>query len=343
LSGAFDGVELVPLLFEGEHYPSVVDYIQMSEDYIFIVDKDARMHVFKPDGHYVSSSNDKFGVGPGEFSVAMGCSWNPYSQLIEIITQGEIKFYDIDFNYKGACALPGMDVATVYEQIYDESATTHFLIPTGISKNPYRIVRYNSETGEVMDELNYEDDVIAPMSMQLKSFYRMPDGKLLFAAPAVTTGIFSLDNNDAKLKKIIGIDLGDSGITKGEVESHDADKAELAKYLMTCSRIIPLKTMVSSSRIFITYKKGTTLNDFYTVLINRENGDISSFKLYTDGTYLFPQIEYVDSDYAYAVMEKEEIKANPSLLLSNALQADSLLSTVEAESLVLMKYRFARK
>lgn len=332
----FSNVDIVPLQFQGTDYPSVASDIIVTDKYIFVNDKDAHLHVFNSDGSYVASSNSCYGMGPGEYSVAMGWTWNPFADKIEILTPNAIMFYDVKFNFMGSCELPteiGGD-GLMFDRIFDESATIHYLLPTGVSENPCRILQFNSATGKITGEMTYADNVLAHISMQYQCFFKMPNGQTLFAPPAVTYGIFAINGDE--LTKEIALMPGNKWISKEYVKGLSGEK--LARHLMTSTDFIPLKTLVSPSHIFIMAKQGMQLGDLSYFVIDRDNGKIKSFKLYADGAYRFPPIESIDAEYAYAILDKESLVASPHLLLDKASSADSILNRIEDESLLLLKY-----
>ncbi|MDE5555458.1 MAG: 6-bladed beta-propeller, partial [Muribaculaceae bacterium] len=139
IEDVFSDVEIVPLLFEGETYPSVANQVQVSDDYIFVGDNKKQIHVFDKDGHYVSCSSWVRGGGPGEYDMMMGFSWNPFSKSIQLLTPHKLMQYDVNFNPIGEIALPtklGED-NLILDQIYGLSKYNNLLLPTGTSERPY--------------------------------------------------------------------------------------------------------------------------------------------------------------------------------------------------------------
>ncbi len=99
LTDIFSDVELTPLLFEGEYYPSEVWTLHYHDSMIMVQDNKEGIYVFDADGHYRSSSEQVHGQGPGEYFYQYAYSFNPYSGLIQVITFDKIMCYDADFNF----------------------------------------------------------------------------------------------------------------------------------------------------------------------------------------------------------------------------------------------------
>ncbi len=335
----FKGVEAVPLLFEGDTYPGTVENFLVIPGYVIVNGKHKIIHIFKDDGHYLSCSEDKIGGGPGEYSIMMGYTWNPYNNLIEIITPNAFLSYDFEFNMVKSSSIPTKigNGGLMFGQIFDIAENKHLLLPTSASKNPFRILLYDSERREFIRELDYKKDIVADISMQNNSFFRTSDYNLLFCPPAITKCVYDIPENFSSLNKLFSIELGNNGITKEEFEKYD-DHAARSKYYINSNKIMPLRVLPNSAIILVLLKDGKTMRDFSIVRIDRATGDMISVKLYEKGEYKIPIIGYIDEEYAYSIVEKEFIKDNPALLMG--CYSSDWINNVEDESLVLLKYKF---
>lgn len=345
INDVFSDVEIVPLLF-GKNYPSVVRSILVADEKIFILDDKAILHIFKSDGQYLACSNDKFGNGPGEYSIMMGFSWNPYIKAIEILTPNKLLIFDETFNLLRQVNIPtkvGKD-NILYDEIYDLSETRHILHTTSNGAAPYRIDLFDSESGKIIDMKSYADEVTVKTTMQPRSFYNMPDNSIFFTTQAITDAFYSLNNIDTPndiertLSKTITINVGNE-VTKKDVKQYDAEPAKYAEYIYSTSKNVRLRVLPNSKKIFAIYKAGNTPKSIFTGIIDRKSGKSLKIKLYSEGEYAFPFLEDVDESHAYAAIEKEMLENRAKILINKAEQADSILNSIEDESLVLLKYK----
>lgn len=345
ISDVFSDVEIVPLVF-GENYPSVVRSILVADEKIFILDDKAILHVFKSDGEYLASSNEKFGNGPGEYSILMGFSWNPYTKAIEILTPDKLLTFDEKFNLLRQVNLPtkiGKD-NILYDEIYDLSETRHILHTTSNGAVPYRIDLFDSESGKIIDMKSYAAEVSVKTTMQPRSFFRMSDNSTFFTTQAITDAFYCINSMDKQnniensMSKLLTITAGNE-VTKKDVKQYDTDPAKYAEYIYNTSKNVRLRVLPNTNKIFAVYKAGNSPQSMFTVVIDRKNGESMNFKMFSDGEYIFPLLEDIDDGYAYVAIEKEELKSRPKILINKVEHADSILNTIEDESLILLKYK----
>lgn len=340
----FANVEITPLQF-GENYPSVTQSLLVTDGKIFILDNKAILHVFSSDGNYMACSKAKFGNGPDEYSILMGFNWNPYIKAIEILTPDKLIIFDESFNLLRYSNLPtkvGKD-NILYDEIYDLSSTKHILHTTNYGGAPYRIDFFDSESGKVIASKSYANDVSVRTTMQSRSFYPMPDGSIFFTSQAITDALYTFpgDIKDANFSNSLIKSMSittDNEVTKGDVSPYDSDPAKYAKFLFDTSKRVRLRVLPNSTKIFAIYKAGDSTKSMFTAVIDRNSGESIKIKTFCDGEYKFPLIEYVDETYAYAVLEKETLETRHELLMNNSRETDSILNTIEDESLVLLKY-----
>ena len=139
LSDVFSEVELVPLQYGGESYPTSIQVLTVTPDVTLIEDLDYILHVFDKDGNYLSCSLEKRGQGPEEHLFAMAFSWNDYNQSIEVLSPNRFTVYDKDFNFISSSKLAdygGSDSETPFFMtytIYRKPGTCSVLVETLIS------------------------------------------------------------------------------------------------------------------------------------------------------------------------------------------------------------------
>jgi hypothetical protein len=90
---------------------------------------------------------------------------------------------------------------------------------------------------------------------------------------------------------------------------------------------------------FIAYsKRGQTIRQMTAYVANRTTGKAIKVDLFdSEGNRQFPLIADVDGEYAYVVMERDVLADSPHLLLDH--DPEKILSGIDSESFVLLKYR----
>lgn len=346
ITDLFKSVETTELKYDGKGvYPKYVQKFSTDSNIIVVRGDRDLLYLFDNNGRMIASSNNKLGEGPAEYNGIQGYSWNPFSKLIQIMTDKKIMFYDTAFNYIKEILLPikPYDQKTQPKGLYfceiqDISESEHILSPTGNSPEPYRYIVFDSDANEVKYDFSYSDDMIGGASMQNTNFFLLPDGKILCRPTGQLPYIYEVGlNKEEKLKPIIELKQSSSGITRKDIEAHSGSDTELAKYWMNTTRKIPINVMPTQDWIMLNFKEGNNLRTMSSTLINRKNGAMRSIRFFDGVKRTFPMIEQVEGDTAYAILDKATLIDNPSLLLKDSAQ----LSRVESfndDNFVLLKY-----
>lgn len=340
IRSVFSDVDLTPLEFNGDYYPHGVGMVDITDSVISISDNNASVHLFKADGSFVGCSDSKIGEGPEEFAIVMSSAVNPYDSTIEILTPDRLNKYDMQFNLVSSTAVPtkiGKN-GLIFGRIYALSDSMHIMLPTGVSNDPYRIFMFNSNSGELTAVQSFADDIKVFVSMQESCFTRADNGDLLFIPPSFTEYIYKVDEITGKITKTIHIAPAGSFITQREIASLGGTKREQYENMFSLNKEIPLRLDVSANRIFLLTNTKPNIREMKYYVISRDSGEVETFPLFKDDKQAFPLINYVDNNYAYAVMEKFRIEeAAPTLLLNDSHREQ--LDSIDPESLILLKYR----
>lgn len=340
----FSDVTLAELQFDGESYPRGISKLLVDSNRVFILGRNV-IYVYSSDGKIISSSMSKYGNGPGEFSVLMGFSWNPFSKNVEVVTPEKIMFYDENFNFIRESKLKTKfgtadSKSMLYQNVFDLSPTLHILHPTGVSESPNRFMVYDSTTEEILSEISYEEDVIAQFNQQPVNFFRLPDGKVMCHPKAIVPYTYEFDTQSYTLTKKIMLDLGSNEISKDDVDSHNTNSYELLLYLKTCDKYIPLKTLISSDRLIVTVKQSDINTDEFILYYSGKKPNGLKFNwCNSDSKQIFPSLYYIDEYYAYAMNMAHYIKDDPSIVLDDPEKIKQL-EAMDDESWVLLKYKF---
>lgn len=336
----FSSVEMIPLEFNGDQYPSSISDIRIDDNHIVIADNHNNIFVFSNDGIYYGCSSNVLGQGPEEYSVSMGYSWNPHSQMVEIITPTELLCYDDHFTkLLKKTKIPtkiGKD-GLLFNKVYDISSSKHLLLPTGISVHPFRVFLYDSQTEDLRELFSYDNDIVIPQNMQNICFFENSTDKLIFAPPALSEYFYSINLQSMQYSKSIRIKLGNNFLSTSDEVSNNSDSQ-----LFSTGKYILLKKLISSNRILILFTSGTGLKDMQIVIINRNDPSVDpqSIKLYDNKHMNVPIFYSIDDHYAYAVLDIETIRENPHLFVGLNIDGEYSVDNIEPESLVMLKYHF---
>lgn len=341
IDSVFADVELTPLLFEKDTYPSVVTQLKVAEEIILVCDKQNIIHVFDKVGHYVSCSDEKYGNGPNEYAVLLGFGWNPYSKLIEILTPEKLMSFDCHFNMISSVDIPtsiGRN-RLFFDQIFDLSQNKHIFLYASTSNNPYGFIVFDSNDNKVDYSFDFAKDIISPISMQNQSFYETEDGRLYFFPPALYEKFYMLDKQNGTVKSATSVIYGENSIDRADLNDFGDDLRRIGDFLEHSSKNYYLNTMTNGDVLFIVGKHGHTMRDFFTVVADFKTRKNKVVNLYGDKEYKFPLINDMDRRYAYAIYSKGFILRNRRLAMSCADNLNQLLSSIDEEDFVLLRYR----
>lgn len=98
-----------------------------------------------------------------------------------------------------------------------------------------------------------------------------------------------------------------------------------------------MRVLPSDNKLVIIHKTGNSIDRMKTVVVDRKTGESRQLAMYKDRKNVFPLIEAIDNEYAYAIAEKETLEVFPELLLNKT--AGDALSGIEDESLVILRYK----
>ncbi|MCC8072295.1 MAG: 6-bladed beta-propeller [Bacteroidales bacterium] len=345
IDSLFSTVEAIPLLFESEYYPANVAHFKVEDGLCFISDRNSVIHVFDNMGHPISSSQFRIGEGPEDYYILMGWNWDPFAQKIHVITPFKLLSYDLDFNLVSSISLPttigtkdGRN-AMLFFYVYNISdhLLAFYLVPT--SKDPFRIILFDTERATITAECCFDDYVIAEESLQDRYFFRLPSGDVLCQLPYMTPYIYSVDAKSEKLIPSIGIDYGSNAITREDVKEFGENRDAMLEGILNSKKSVGIQNLINRKWIVGIVKQGRMLKDMIPWAINRETGKEYKFDRKKGESLIFPLLNDMDEEYAYAVYEKDFILANPQLLMDKAPLAETILSPIEGEDFVLLKYR----
>lgn len=344
LYDVFDSIELVPLLFEQDTYPNVIFDYELSNTHIFVEDKYGKVHVFTSTGHYVSCSANKYGNGPGEYITMTEYLWNPFSKKLEVMTLLKMLSFDENFNHYRTINLPSRigENSLVYDYGIALSETKYLLHDCNITSDPYHVILYDVTEEKTLKKWCYYDDVICGVHMDTRVFTRMPNGDMLLCPAAFVPYIYRINEKSDSLEKAIEFHYADDVIKTSPMKTYK-DNPELYKeYSQSTTIAFPMRQLINSRMIFTLIKKGQGAPSAYYLVTDRRTGKTLRCNLYDNDHNIMPQIKLIDEDYGYLINTKEFILSNLDILMDKADQAEELLSEIDDEDFVLLKYRIKK-
>lgn len=341
VDSVLETLEVIPLEFNSDHYPQGAKSIIVTDSITLIFDNKNIVYLYDSDGKYVSDSSNKVGRGAGEYSIVTAMTYNKHNNCIEIATPANLLSYDQDFNLVKMRNLPtkkykeGLD-GMFFGYIYDISDHEHLLIPEGILDDNRKIIRYDSDSDKVINTVEYDEAVIADVTMQTDCFHRISDDELAFFPPGVSEHIYSYNLKTRSIDKLYYIDFAPQGIDKSDLAKYSSDKEVLKQEILNTDKTVALRTMISGNRITIIYKDGKTLRDFHTLIWDLESNKGYTIDSYQDGNLSFPMVDYSGNGYLYCIVDKENLSQLTSVINPNKIEMP--VDSISDGSLMLLCY-----
>ena len=204
---------------------------------------------------------------------------------------------------------------------------------------PHSVTYYDMANNIALHEIDYAEDVVFPFITQTKCFFRMPDGDYLFCPPAFTRYIYRVDPSGNKLSRYISMTYGGQYVNEDDVKGISEDMDAISRYYFNGSKPIPSQRMINSSMIFTMIRNGRMLKDNYLLVIDRTTGECHRIDLHNDRGYQLGMLWDIDEKYAYAINRKDFVVTNPDVLLGHSENFTNILSTLEDDDYVLIKYQ----
>lgn len=337
--------EAVHLLFEGETYPKRPTFINFLDGNIVIEESEEKIHVFSDNGHYIGCSDSRRGQGPGEFTMLIGHVVNPFTHTINVMTMMKMMSYDNGFTCCGRETELPTRVGRANKLLFDDGialSDSLYLLHSSLVTTPYQIMVYDASTGEDLKEWSYDNDVVTYLHDEKKKFFRMPDGEVLIAGDGYTPFIYGVDCKGDSLYKAIEFKYNEKTMTDHVTVDDFRKNHDIAKQYYE-SYEVPQFQMVNSKFILTGIQNGTNFRkDYYMIISDRSSGKNYRVNYVEDGDLKIPFIHTVDEDYVYSVSRKMDILDNSGYLLDKADKAEELLSGIDDEDLVLLKYRIKK-
>lgn len=340
LKDIFESVELIPLEFrENENYPSTVSNLSVHDSLIFVSDNRDIVYVFSKDGDFISSSVDKQGAGPGEFSIINSFTYDPSSHKIAILTPFKIMEYDKFFNFINEYPIPSRiknkkQSELIFNKI-DWISSNYVLFTNTRDGQSLRFMKFNKKSHETEDEIEYSDKIFGLGSFQNKNFYNIDDQSAIFIPTALSNEIFVYDSNENTLTPVISFSLGEKGLKPHDINSNK-DITKAAQEFLRSEKEAVVRILPNTKNIIFMTKRGDNLKTFTNYVVNRDTREIRKVPFFKNSEMISPMFQDIDSNYVYAIMEKENLIEYPILLMDKVGE----LSNIEDESLVVLKYKF---
>lgn len=336
----FESVELIPLQYkEQESYPSSVSKLLAQDSLILVADNKNLIHVFDKEGTFISSSAENRGEGPGEFSIINSFTYDPNTKRIAILTPFKIMEYDNFFNFINEYPIPSRIKSKNQSELLfnkiDRIADDYILFTNTRDGKSLRFMKFNKESFKTEDEIEYSDKIFGFGSFQNKNFFNIESQSAIFIPTALCNQIFFYDNKENTLTPIVSFSLGEKESKSDEFNSFKNINQAANDFLKSNKEVV-VRVLPNNEYIIFMTKSGDNLKTFANYVVNRRTGDIRKILMFEDGKMISPMFQDIDSDYVYAIMEKENLIESPILLLDKVED----LNTIEDESLVVLKYKF---
>jgi len=340
-SPLFDKIDIIFLETNAENLISNVKRVFFENDYIFFLDNKDVISIFDSNGTFVSNSKKVIGQGPGEYSAISSFVYNKYSQLLEVVTRESILFYDKNFNLISRSSVSynssvfKNEKELFFNDIFDLSQTKHILIPTTTSAKPYRFFIFDSQKNEIEKVIEYEEDIIAGLTMQNLNFRFKSENELYFTPPAFSYFHYIYNIREGILKKTLKLNFENDNVNLQTISYYKTDREKNDYLVFESDKPLPLSTFFTTNYIVTRIMKST---EFMTFFENRSTNTKILRKNKSDKYYDIPFFEDLKENILYAVINPYEIEKFIDKDLINKDDIQKIQFIKEDDNPIIVKY-----
>lgn len=331
-------IEIIPLDTNSLGYMPDLHRCHIYDSHILFHDKDDILYLFNKNGQFISSSRNRFGEGPEDYSLCFSASYNEYSRLIEVLTPTGIITYDSLFNY--VQTLPytfherdnGNNIINS-DYLYDVSDSQHLLFSKGFSSGSNKILLYDSQRKQFINEIEYS---IEEEGITMQEEYISNSNFVVL--PYMDNSFYEIDYSRFILNKLFTISFGDKGLTTQDIKNLPKDIDDRRRYLaQECTKCIPIRTMLSGKYLFSLIKEGPLLSDFQILLFNVENEKTVWLDMQYDNIQ-FPIIEKFEGNIMYGIITDGEVSKYVDVSLLDDKSKSIVKELTENSNYSIIKY-----
>ena len=352
----FDSLEVISLDDQPDALLGTFPRLKDCQDY-FIVEKHPNFYIFEKNGNLVASTQRILGHGQGEASSMIGCSYNPYSKQIEILTFGALLKYDLGLNYisehslpcdMGNAKNPSKNAGSWFQYIYDLSSTEHLLMASSSLGNNRTIFFFDSKENKISGQISINDAVISTYcSQQRDCFYR--DGEQTYICPPyIMNQFYSFDSKTRSLSPVVQLDFGVKTLTCDDITPHTSrdymeNQQQVFDFLwFHCDKHFPLQYAITGNRLFVLVHGGVMLDNWYLLEVNLATSETRRMHIAEgDNQLIFPQDFSASDGYVYGIENDEERIRHfiSSFKYQDRIKYSGRSDTLDFNNAVIFKYK----
>lgn len=350
----FDSLEVISLDARLEASVGPFPRLKDCQDY-FIIEKEKNFFIFEKNGAFVSSTKRIQGHGKGEASSMIGCSYNPYSKQVEILTFGQMLKYDIHLNYISKHPLPcdmgdakdlNRNAGEWFQYIYDLSATKHLLLPSKGLSNDRTVFCYDSKANQITGQIGVEEVISSYVSWQNDCFFR--DGSITYLIPPyIMNQVNRLDAKSQQLVPCVQWDFGKNTLTRGHLKPYASkdyleNQKRVFNYLFfDCDKHYPILQAITGHKLFALVHDSEKIENWYLAEVDLTTFGVRRLAL-TDGEGVsFPMDFSAANGYVYGLEGDEQRVANAikAFRYPDRIKYSGQSDTLDLSNAVILKYK----
>lgn len=331
-------IEIVPLETSGYSLVGGLRTIIVTDEFYIISDNQKVVSFFDKEGHFISNSQEKKGMGPEEYNQLLGISYNEGFNAVDIFTPYYQMTYDTCFNLVNKKKLPSWSqknkkFSQFFYASHYVSPDKSILLPTTLSENPHRIVVYNTIDEKIIQEINYDNDVIAPITGQGISLFPINDSLVYFSPPALSYTHYILNTNSFSTQKSFVFDFGEQNINSEDLKSHKTDMEKNEFLLWSSEKPLPLRTLFNELYISTTIK----MKDNYFVHFHfRKTGENYIMKpKESKRAFVF---ECIKDNVLYSLVQPHNLEEYVDISLADEKNKKIIENIKEDDNPIVVKY-----
>lgn len=335
-------IEIQPLDTARNAYMSSISRCVIDGERSFFIDSRGIIFLFDRDGRLLASSQSVYGQGNGEYNVCLCASYNKFSNCFEVVTPLGMNIYDSNFKYVKTVHFPDKNEGVAknrsfFKYIYDIDADRHLLMTSTIAPDPAHIFIYNSKSGDMENDIRPSQK---PFGITMQD--NCISDADFFAMPWLDYTFYTIDFKSMQLADCVKLDFGTDAVTEADLAGIGDDMAKQAKYFMTCTKPLPVRTFRSGESLVSMLRCGPRRSDFRLLLANLSTGENSVVEM-NGGKFSMPFVENVVDGVVYCCVTDAEIDKYVCADLLDSESRKVMETLPKNGSTVILKYHINNK
>ncbi len=351
----FDSLEIISLDVQPDALIGSSPHLKDCQDY-FVIEKYPNFFIFDKKGAFISSTQKILGHGKGEVASMVGCSYNPYSRQIEILTFGKLMKYDIHMNFISQHRLPcdmgesknlNKNSGAWFQYLYDFAANKHLLIAGKGLTNSHIVFFYDSQKNSIIGQTSLENDIVCSYGSWQRDCFFQDNSVTYIIPPYILNRIYSFDDKKQEITPYVQLDFGSNTLNKSHIKPYTSkdyieNQNKVFNYLwFDCDKHFPILSAVTNNRLFTLIHTDIQAYNWYISEVDLKTFDVKRLEVSNGNDLVFPMNFSASDGYVYGIDNDEERikKYISSFKYQNKIKYTGIADTLNCSNAVIFKYK----